>query len=143
MNISDNQFDDIRPLNDNEVPEAIAQLLVDERFKKAAEQIVKPYTWEQFASLLSSCKTKFDFQKRVIYPTMNRFIEKTTKEMNGYGWENVKDIFYVKDKQLFEQKHILLVDDVITTGSTIEACGIALHKCTNLKISIATIGEVL
>ena len=63
MNISDNQFDDIRPLNDNEVAEAIAQLLVDERFKKAAEQIVKPYTWEQFASLLSSCKTKFDYTR--------------------------------------------------------------------------------
>lgn len=107
MNISDNQFDDIRPLNDNEVAEAIAQLLVDERFKKAAEQIVKPYTWEQFASLLSSCKTKFDFQKRVIYPTMNRFIEKTTKEMNGYGWENINE----NESNLFISNHRDIVLD--------------------------------
>lgn len=57
-------------------------------------------------------------------------------------WENVKNIFDVMDKQSFEHKHILLVDDVITTGSTIEACGAALRSCRELKISIATIGEV-
>lgn len=65
-----------------------------------------------------------------------------TKRTKTERWENVKNIFDVKDIQVFEQKHILLVDDVITTGSTIEACGIALQKCSNLKISIATIGEV-
>jgi ribosomal protein L29 len=81
MNISDNQFDDIRPLNDNEVAEAIAQLLVDERFKKAAEQIVKPYTWEQFASLLSSCKTKFEKVDTVETKINNKCEERTAKAM--------------------------------------------------------------
>ncbi|ULB35298.1 MULTISPECIES: ComF family protein [Proteiniphilum] len=73
---------------------------------------------------------------RIIYnPTQ-------TKRTKTQRWENVRDIFSVNDPAEFEQKHLLLVDDVITTGSTLEACGVALHQCKNLKISIATLGEV-
>lgn len=66
-----------------------------------------------------------------------------TKRTKTERWKNVSGIFEIKDSTVFESKHILLVDDVITTGSTIEACGYALQNCDNLKISIATIGEVL
>ena len=66
-----------------------------------------------------------------------------TKRTKTERWENVSGIFKIKDSSLFDGKHILLVDDVITTGSTIEACGNVLQNCDNLKISIATIGEVL
>lgn len=73
---------------------------------------------------------------RVIYnPTQ-------TKRTKTQRWENVKDIFKVADPIAFEGKHLLLVDDVITTGSTLEACGAALQACKGLKISIATLGEV-
>lgn len=74
---------------------------------------------------------------RVVYnPTQ-------TKRTKTQRWENVKDIFKVANPELFERKHLLLVDDVITTGSTLEACGIALQTCRNIKINIATLGEVL
>lgn len=66
-----------------------------------------------------------------------------TKRTKTQRWENVRDIFKVNDPNLFEHKHLLLVDDVITTGSTLEACGIALQVCNELKISIATLGEVV
>jgi ComF family protein len=65
-----------------------------------------------------------------------------TKRTKTQRWENVKDIFDVLQPQLYADKHILLVDDIITTGSTLEACAHALLKSPDVKISIATLGEV-
>ncbi len=65
-----------------------------------------------------------------------------TKRTRMQRWENVKDIFSVLNADLYAEKHILLVDDVITTGSTLEACAHALSVCENVKLSIATIGDV-
>ncbi len=56
-------------------------------------------------------------------------------------WENVEGIFDVKDKAEFEGKHVLLIDDVVTTGSTLEACADALIRTVgDVKVSIATLG---
>jgi ComF family protein len=54
-------------------------------------------------------------------------------------FENMQEVFAVSTPQRLEGKHILLVDDIVTTGSTLEACGIELLKVPGLKLSIATI----
>jgi ComF family protein len=54
-------------------------------------------------------------------------------------FENMQEVFQVKYPEKLIDKHVLLVDDVITTGSTLEACGIELLKIPGLKLSIATI----
>ncbi|ASU36051.1 ComF family protein [Mucilaginibacter xinganensis] len=54
-------------------------------------------------------------------------------------FENMQDVFEIKNPEKLKNKHILLVDDVITTGSTLEACGQQLLKIEGLKLSIATI----
>lgn len=55
-------------------------------------------------------------------------------------WKNVEDIFSITNEATFCNKHILLVDDVITTGSTIESCAKEILKCTGSKISILAVG---
>ncbi|WP_431199731.1 ComF family protein [Mucilaginibacter sp. P19] len=54
-------------------------------------------------------------------------------------FENMQHVFAVKDAAALEGKHVLLVDDIVTTGSTLEACGAELLKVPGLKLSIATI----
>lgn len=54
-------------------------------------------------------------------------------------FENMKEVFAVANPELLANKHILLVDDIVTTGSTLEACGAELLKVPGLKLSIATI----
>jgi ComF family protein len=54
-------------------------------------------------------------------------------------FENMQEVFTVKNPEDLINKHVLLVDDVITTGSTLEACGTELLKIEGLKLSIATI----
>ncbi len=54
-------------------------------------------------------------------------------------WENVEGIFRVERPEMFEGKHILLVDDVITTGSTIDACATELLKIKGVKVSVVAL----
>lgn len=54
-------------------------------------------------------------------------------------FENVKDIFQIKHPEGLIGKHILLVDDVLTTGATLEACSSLLLSVPNTKVSIATL----
>ncbi len=54
-------------------------------------------------------------------------------------WTNVNSIFCIENPQKIANKHVLLIDDVITSGSTIEACAQQVLTVTNTKVSIATL----
>ena len=66
------------------------------------------------------------------------FTSTQTKKSRDERWENVKDIFDVIDEDKFKDKHILLIDDVLTTGATLLAAGRTLSRIHNVKISAAT-----
>ena len=66
------------------------------------------------------------------------FTDTQTKKSREDRWQNVKDIFEVKNPEKLKGKHVLLVDDVLTTGATLMAAGKALMQVEGIKISVAT-----
>ena len=53
-------------------------------------------------------------------------------------WQNVKDIFELHRADRLENKYVLLIDDVLTTGATLEACALKLSTIPGIVISCAT-----
>ena len=70
-----------------------------------------------------------------------RATETQTRKHRTERWLNVNKSFLVNDSGRLDGKHLLLVDDVITTGATLEACGRALIQQGNVKLSIATLAH--
>jgi ComF family protein len=68
-----------------------------------------------------------------------RFTQTQTKKLRDERWQNVEGSFNVNNKAQLQDKHILLVDDVITTGATLEACGKEILNINNVQLSVATL----
>lgn len=66
-----------------------------------------------------------------------KYTETQTRKHRFERFENVNKVFEVNDPPALYNKHILLVDDVITTGSTLAACAEELLKVSGTKVSIA------
>lgn len=62
-----------------------------------------------------------------------------TRRSRFERWENVDNIFTIHDSELVRNKRILLIDDVITTGATLESCAVNLFKAGALDIRVACI----
>jgi ComF family protein len=54
-------------------------------------------------------------------------------------YENLKSVFRIAEGHELSNKHVLLVDDVVTTGATLEACGLILYAAGISRLSIATL----
>lgn len=66
------------------------------------------------------------------------FTSTQTKKSREERWDNVKDIFEIQNKDKYKGKHLLLIDDVLTTGATLLAAGKTLSQISDIKISAAT-----
>ncbi len=69
--------------------------------------------------------------------TRTKHTNTQTKQNRAVRWENMENAFSIKDPTSIAGKHLLLIDDVITTGATIEACGKTLLSVKDVKVSVA------
>jgi ComF family protein len=65
-----------------------------------------------------------------------------TRKTRAERWQNMEGIFRV-NPELGENRNILLVDDVITTGATLDACASALLEVKGTRVSIITLGYAM
>ncbi len=83
--------------------------------------------------------------KPIVTSALERIIytETQTHQTRTSRWENMDGVFQLKDYKQLEGKHIALVDDVTTTGATLEACGAELLKINGLKLSLLTVAYTI
>lgn len=79
---------------------------------------------------------KVDYNADVLLKITNTKSQVNKKRLAR--WHNSDELFTLVNSKSIENKHILLVDDIITTGATLEACIAVLNQAKNIKISIAT-----
>lgn len=130
------------------IGKVLAQELVEEKLEKAFDLIVpvplhpsrkrsRGYNQsEEFAKGLSAGLnipyTESFIKRRVKTQTQTR-----KSKLNR--WRNVSEVFEMKKVEGVKNNRILLVDDVVTTGATLEACATALLKAGCAEVSIACI----
>lgn len=62
--------------------------------------------------------------------------ETQTNKSRIRRWGNMESTFEIRNQQSIRGKHILLVDDVVTTGASLEACVLVLQNITGVRVSI-------
>lgn len=72
-----------------------------------------------------------------------KFTDSQTTRNRLSRWQNMEAVFQVTEPDQLMNRHVLLVDDVITTGATLEACGQTLMSILNCRLSIAAAAYTL
>jgi ComF family protein len=67
------------------------------------------------------------------------FTETQTRKNRVERWQNMDGRFFLTNQEHLAGRHVILVDDVVTTGATLESCGRELMKVPGIRLSIATL----
>lgn len=84
-----NKFDDIAPLYDHEVEQAIQDILVDPGFQHAVKYIIPNIDWTEFSAEMSKYRTKKEFQTKMIYPVVSMMGMRISDSIRGDNWGNI------------------------------------------------------
>ena len=81
----------------------------------------------------------------VLIDGVNRVVDNKsqTKKNRSERDKNTENIFVITNSQVLQGKHVLLLDDVITTGATICSCGQSLLTVKNLRLSVAALATAI
>lgn len=128
----------------------MAQELVKEGFENAFEIIV-PVPLHPSRKRARGYNQSEEFAKGISevlkIPYTENFVKRKvktqtqTRKSKLYRWQNVSEVFEMKNGEEVRGKRVLLVDDVVTTGATLEACANTLIKAGCSELSIACIAE--
>ncbi|MDR2626411.1 MAG: hypothetical protein LBC40_00050, partial [Dysgonamonadaceae bacterium] len=83
------EFDDIRPLYDEEVAPTINELLEDPEFKRVVYFIRPDTDWEEFTAIMRGFKTKNEFQRGIVTQTVKDLMTRTAVSVTLGGLENI------------------------------------------------------
>ena len=107
MEVPINDFDDIRPLNNDEVKDAIESLIANEDFERAFRYINPDVNWKEFSETMRSFKTKEDFKAKLAYEAVMMVANKTTFSLTISGRSRLP-----KDKKtctfIYNNRYIVL-----------------------------------
>ena len=84
-------------------------------------------------------QTGLDFEENILIKVKNTNVQSTLTKLQRM--KNVKDAFFVKDIEKIRGKKIILIDDIYTTGSTVNECSKVLKKAGAKEICVATIAR--
>ena len=101
------------------------------------KQRKRGYNQSEFFAMGLSKGMGIKHEPGILYRSFNSKTQTNRTRFNR--WENVKSIFKLSGTNDLTGKHILLVDDVVTTGSTLECCAEVLLNIQGTKVSVATI----
>ena len=97
--------------------------------------------YNQSALIASGLSESLHIKWREDVLERTKFTDSQVQKNRMERMRNMADAFQVKKQDLLKNTHVLLVDDVLTTGATLEACALQLYKiCPEIRISMLTIG---
>lgn len=104
----------------------------------AKKEFMRGYNQGSLLALGITETTKIPFNANLLKRKV--FTETQTKKGKYERWSNVETVFEVKNPEKWKGKHICLVDDVITTGSTLEACIRVIQETVpDVKVSVVSL----
>ena len=101
------------------------------------EVMMRRSNFRDYYDIYSILKTGIPIWENVVKRMVNNVSQ--TRVTREERLNNVKNIFRVTDAEKVKGKHLLLVDDVITTGATIKSCAKELAKVSGVKISVLSL----
>lgn len=87
--MNSDRFNDIAPLEDDQVKDTIQELLVDPGFIHAVSYLLPDVDWNEFSDAMSQYNSKLDFQTHMIAPTVWGLTRRTASSVESSGWENI------------------------------------------------------
>lgn len=103
------------------------------------EKKLKKRGYNQSEAIARGISTVINKPVNTITLTRNKNTETQTQKTVLERWENVSDIFTLHQPEQLSGKHILLIDDVLTTGATLTVCASQINKIPDSKVSLLTL----